>query len=335
MREAANGNWPLITIFGGSGFLGRHIVRALVKREWRIRVACRRPNLTGHLRPLGKVGQIHAVQANARYPESMRASLRDASAVINLMGVLRAKGPQTFEAVHVDGAYAVARAAADLGITNVVHISAIGADAASPSAYARTKAQGEAAVRDAAPGAIIMRPSVVFGPEDNFFNRFAAMARMSPALPLIGGGETRFQPVFAGDVGEAVARAVEGRARSGAAYELGGPEIASFRQLMAFTCKTTGRKRALVPLPWGAARLVGLASEALCAASLGLFPEWLAITRDQVELLRADNIVSQEAIADSRTLEGLGIAPDSYEAIVPGYLGRFRKTGQYEDRRLA
>jgi NADH dehydrogenase len=180
-----------------------------------------------------------------------------------------------------------------------------------------------------------MRPSVLFGPEDDFFNRFAAMARVSPFMPLIGGGTTRFQPVFVGDVAEAVARALEGRAQAGATYELGGPQISTFRDLLAFICKTTGRNRALIPLSWGAARPVAFLTEAVSAIPLGLFPDWSVLTRDQIELLRRDNVVSPEALAERRTLQGLGIQPDSFEAVVPTYLWRFRKTGQYGSRRLA
>jgi len=335
MAEPSNGDWPLITVFGGSGFLGRHVVRALVQREWRVRIACRRPNLAGYLQPIGKVGQIHAVQANARYPASLREALRGASAAINLVGLLRPHGPQSFEAVHAEGARTFARAVREAGITQAVHVSAIGADPDSASAYARSKAHGEANVREIAPETIIMRPSIVFGPEDDFFNRFAAIARVSPFLPLIGDGKTLFQPVFAGDVAEAVARALEGRARQGAVYELGGPETATFRQLLAFICSVIGRKRAFAPLSWGAARPIALATEALSAATFGLFPDWLVLTRDQIELLRGDNIVSAAAREEGRTLQGLGIQPDSYESIVPTYLWRFRKTGQFEGRRLA
>ena len=335
MPEPMNGNWPLMTVFGGSGFLGRHVVRALVKREWRVRIACRRPNLAGHLQPLGKVGQIHMVQANVRYPPSLQEALRGSDAAINLVGILRAQGAQRFERVHGAGAEAVARAVREAGIANFVHISALGADAGSASAYARSKAEGEAAVREILPDAIVMRPSVIFGPEDDFFNRFAAMARISPVLPLIGGGATRFQPVFAGDVAEAVARALEGRAQAGKTYELGGPQIVTFRELLAFVCKTTGRNRALIPLSWGAARPVAFLTEAASAITLGRFPDWLVLTRDQIELLRVDNVVSALALAEDRTLQGLGIEPDLFEAVVPTYLWRFRKSGQYEGRRIA
>jgi len=207
----------LITVFGGSGFLGRHVVRALAKAGYRIRVAVRRPELAGHLHPLGRVGQIHPVQANLRYPGSVEAAARDADVVINLVGILFERGRQKFDAVHANGAETVARAASACN-ARLVHVSAIGADERSPSHYARSKAVGEKDVLAAVSSAIVLRPSVLFGPEDAFFNKFAAIASISPALPLIGGGHTRFQPVFAGDVAAAVLAAMEGRARAGAIY---------------------------------------------------------------------------------------------------------------------
>ena len=325
----------LVTVFGGSGFVGRHVVRALARDGWRIRVASRRPDLAFHLQPLGKVGQIHAVQANLRFPASIAAALRGAEAVVNLTGILAPKGQQSFEGVHVFGARAVAKAAADAGIMRLVHMSAIGADAAGKSAYASSKGRGEAAVREAFPGAIITRPSIVFGPEDDFFNRFAAMARIFPALPLIGGGQTRFQPVYVGDVANAVALGVGGQATDGTIYELGGPEIKSFEELLAYICQVTERKRALVKLPFGLAHGMAFGTEIASKLSLGLFPPMLEMTRDQVELLRHDNLVSASAISERRTLEGLGLTAESYEAIVPAYLQRFRKTGQFDIPRVA
>jgi uncharacterized protein YbjT (DUF2867 family) len=310
----------LATVFGGSGFLGRHLVRALARRDYRIRVAVRRPDLAGHLQPLGRVGQIHAVQANVRYPDSVAAAARHAEVVINLVGILFERGARTFQAVHAGGANAVARTAAAAG-ARLIHVSAIGADADSPSGYAQTKAAGEAAVRAAIPAATIFRPSIMFGPEDDFFNRFAAMARLSPVLPLVGGGHTRFQPVFVGDVAEAIARAVDGEAVAGTSYELGGPEVKTFRQLMEFVLKTTGRRRVLLPLPFALASLQ--------ATFLQFLPK-PPLTPDQVTLLRADNVVSPEAERERRTLPALGIAPTTIEAIVPTYLWRFRKYGQFE-----
>ena len=312
----------LVTVFGGSGFLGRHVVRALAREGYRIRPAVRRPDLAFHLQPLGRVGQIHAVQANLRYPASVEAAVRGADVVINLVGILFERGKQRFEAVQAEGAQQVAQAAAAAG-ARVIHVSALGADPNSTSSYARSKAAGEAAVFAAAPDATIFRPSIVFGPEDDFFNRFGAMARMSPALPLIGGGQTKFQPVFVGDVAKAILKAVGGAAKGGAIYELGGPEVKSFRELMEYVLAVTERRRLLVPLPFWLARLQ--------AFFLQFMPTPL-LTPDQVELLRTDNVVSQAAIAEGRTLETLGIEPAALEAIVPSYLWRFRKTGQFRGR---
>ncbi|GIK79540.1 MAG: complex I NDUFA9 subunit family protein [Pseudorhodoplanes sp.] len=310
----------LVTIFGGSGFLGRHLVRALARRRYRIRVAVRRPDLAGHLQPLGTVGQIHAVQANVRYPASIEAAVRGASVVINLVAILYERGAQRFDVVHTLGSERVALAAAAHG-ARVIHVSAIGADENSASAYARTKAQGEKLVLAADPGATIFRPSVLFGPEDDFFNRFASLARFTPALPLIGGGEQKFQPVYAADVAEAVALAVDGKTKPGTTYELGGPEVRTFRQLMEYVLATTGRKRLLVPVPFALARLQ--------AMFLQFLPKPL-LTPDQVDLLRYDNVVSEEAVREGRTFAGLGIAPTTLEAVVPSYLWRFRKAGQFQ-----
>ena len=309
----------LVTVFGGSGFLGRHVVRALANRGYRIRVAVRRPELCGHLRPMGKVGQIHAVQANLRYPDSVAAAVRDADAVINLVGILFERGNQRFDAVMTAGAEAVARAAKDADAP-LVHVSAIGADPSASSHYARAKGEGEHRVLALQSEAIVMRPSIVFGPEDDFFNRFAALARLSPALPLPGDGAGRMQPVFAGDVGEAIARAVDGDMRPGTIYELGGPNVRTFKELMQFVLATTQRRRLLVPVPFALLKL-----QAMVLQFLPKPP----ITPDQVELLKADNVVSEAARHDGRTLEGLGIIPESIEAIVPTYLWRFRKTGQF------
>lgn len=312
----------LITVFGGSGFLGRHLVRALAKRHYRVRVAVRRPDLAGHLQPLGRVGQIHAVQANVRYPQSIEAAVRDADAVVNLTGILFERGRQRFDAVQSFGAEQVALAAAAHG-ARMVHVSAIGANPDSSALYARSKAAGERAVLTAAPSATLFRPSIMFGPEDGFFNKFAAMARMLPALPLVGGGETKFQPVFVGDVAEAIARAVDGNARSGATYELGGPEVRSFKELMEYVLATIERKRLLVPVPFSLATLK--------AQFLQYLPTPL-LTPDQVELLKSDNVVSDAAERDGRTLRGLGIEATSMEAVVPTYLWRFRKAGQFKVR---
>ena len=315
----ASNSDTLVTVFGGSGFLGRNVVRALCKRDYRIRVAVRRPELAGHLQPLGRVGQIHAVQANVRYPASIDAAMRDSHVAVNLVGILAPSGAQTFDAVQVRGAEAIAKSAAAAG-ASMVHISAIGANERSSSQYARAKAAGEKAVLAALPSATIMRPSVVFGPEDEFTNRFAGLARLAPALPLIGGGTTRMQPVYVGDVATAVADAVDGKTKPGATYELGGPEVRTFREILEYILKTIERKRLLVPLPFLVAKM---------QASLMQFMPTPLLTPDQVELLRTDNVVSAEATAQRRTLQGLGIAPESIEAIVPSYLWRFRKTGQF------
>ena len=330
MNSPAN---QLVTVFGGSGFIGRHVVRALAKRGYRVRVACRRPDLAFFLQPLGNVGQIHAMQANLRYPDSVAAAVQGADAVVNLVGILTEGGKQRFDAVQAEGAAAIARAAKAEGIIRFVQMSAIGADAASDSVYAQTKAAGEKAVLDVIPSAVILRPSIVFGPEDQFFNRFASLARIAPALPLVGGGGTKFQPVFVGDVAEAVALGVDGALKGGTIYELGGPQVSSFRDLLAFVCETTGRKRALVPLPFGVARIQAGVMEALKYATFGLLPEEFLLTRDQVTLLEKDNVVSDAAQKEGRTLEGMGITPDTYETVVPTYLYRFRKTGQFDTAR--
>jgi len=310
----------LVTVYGGSGFLGRHLIRALARQNYRIRVAVRRPDLAFHLQPLGRVGQISPVQVNLRNAASVEAAAQGADVVVNLVGILFQRGRQRFDAVHTEGAANVARAAKAQG-ARMVHVSAIGADENSTSAYARSKAAAERLVRENVPETIVMRPSIMFGPEDNFFNLFASVARMSPVLPLIGGGHTRFQPVFVGDVAQAVARAVDGEARAGTTYELGGPEIRTFREILEYILKTTERRRLLVPLPFIVAKL---------QASLMQFMPTPLLTPDQVELLRTDNVVSQEAITQQRTLQGLGIAtPEPIEAIVPSYLWRFRKTGQF------
>jgi uncharacterized protein YbjT (DUF2867 family) len=312
----------LVTVFGGSGFLGRHVVRTLANRGYRIRVAVRRPELAGHLQPLGRVGQIHAVQANVRFAPSVEAAMRDADLAVNLVGILFERGRQRFGEVQASGAETVARAAHARG-ARLVHVSAIGADDNSPSEYARSKAEGERLVLGAEPLATIMRPSVVFGPEDEFFNRFAALACIAPVLPLPGGGHTRFQPVFAGDVAEAIALALDGQAKPSAVYELGGPDVRTFKALMEFTLATIQRHRLLAPVPFPLMKLQ--------AAFLQFLPA-PPLTPDQVELLKADNIVSGAAREQGRTLEALGIIPNSMAAAVPDYLWRFRKTGQFSGR---
>jgi len=312
----------LVTVYGGSGFLGRHVVRALAKRHYRIRVAVRRPELANFLQPLGRVGQIHAVQANLRHAPSVEAAARDAHVLINLVGILFERGRQRFDAVHTYGAEQVALAANAHG-ARMIHVSAIGADANSSSAYGRSKANAEQLVLAAQPSTTIVRPSIVFGPEDDFFNRFASMARFAPAMPLVGGGLTRFHPVFVGDVAAAIADGVDGKTRPGTIYELGGPDVRTFKELMQFVLATIGRKRLLVNLPF------------FMAKPQAMFLQYLPkppLTPDQVELLRSDNVVSEAAKSEGRTLQALGIDPEPIEAIVPSYLWRFRKTGQFRKR---
>ena len=310
---------PLVTVFGGSGFLGRHVVRVLAKRGYRVRAVSRNPNLAGHLQPAGNVGQIQPAQANLRVRWSIDRAVQGADHVVNLVGILAEGGKQTFEAVQHEGARAVAEAARAAGAT-LVHVSAIGADLESASAYARSKARGEQAVLATVKDAVVFRPSIQFGPGDGFFNRFAAMARLSPALPLVGGGHTKFQPVYVGDVAEAIARAVDGKVKGGRIYELGGPEVLSFRACMEEMLSVIGRKRVLAPVPWGIASLLG--------SVFSLLPSPV-ITPDQVEQLKVDNVVSAAAQKDGRTFAALGIEPQAIEAILPSYLWQYRPAGQF------
>ncbi len=311
----------LVTVFGGSGFVGRHIVRALAKRGYRIRVAVRRPDLAFHLQPLGNPGQISLVQANLRFRNSVDAAVKGSDYVINCVGILFEKGRNTFNAVQEFGARAIAEATRAEG-AKLIHISAIGADADSDSVYASTKGRAENAIREILPDAIVMRPSVIFGPEDDFFNKFASMARFAPALPLIGGGETEFQPVFVGDVAEAVARGVEGKLEDGKTYELGGPEILTFRQILEMILEEIDRDRPLVSLPFGIASFIG------SIASMVPFVD-PPLTADQVTLLKSDNVVSQDAADAGLTLDGMGINPTLASAIIPAYLVQYRPQGQY------
>ena len=307
----------LVTVFGGSGFLGRYVVKRLAKKGWRVRVAVRRPQEAGFLRPMGDVGQIAIVQANVRHTPSVKMAVEGADVVINLVGILSEGGSQSFHMIQAEGAKRVATAAKEAGIARFVQMSAIGADPQSESEYARTKAAGEAAVKAAFPEAAIVRASLIFGPEDKFFNRFANMARYFPALPLIGGGETKFQPVYVGDVADAIVALAEGTlAPADRPFELGGPSVYSFKDLMELILKVTERKVGLIPVPWFVARMQ--------AAAIGWLPG-APITSDQLKLLEKDNVVAEGAPG----FEAFGIKPDSVEAIVPPYLVRFRKTGQY------
>jgi uncharacterized protein YbjT (DUF2867 family) len=307
----------LVTVFGGSGFLGRQTVRALANAGWRIRVAVRYPNMTFFLKPAGTVGQIAAIKCDVTDPDQVAAALHGADAVVNLAGILAPRG-QSFEEVHADGASNVAKAAAKTGVKALVHVSAIGADSESHSQYAQTKAMGEARVRAAFSAATILRPSIVFGADDDFFNRFATIARVWPILPLIGGGKTRFQPVFVGDVAAAIAAALSSEAARGKTYELGGPMTYSFKQLMEIVCEQTGRRRLLLHVPFGIAMINSF--------FLQMAPKPL-LTPDQVKLLRQDKVVSPTAL----TLADLGIIPNSVEAEVPSYLWRYRAKGEYAE----
>ena len=308
-----------VTVFGGSGFVGRHVVRALAKRGYRVVAAVRRPDLAGHLQPLGDLGQIKAIQANVRVRWSVDRAVQGSDAVINLVGTFDKGGRNNFNAVQVFGARAIAEAARQAG-AKLVHVSAIGADSEPPSGQGRTKGEGEAAVLETVKDAVIIRPSVVFGPEDDFFNRFAQMAKFLPFLPLIGGGHTKFQPVYVGDVAEAIAKAVDGQLKGGKVFELGGPEVTTFRECLDIMQEVTDRSVGYVSLPW------------FFAKAMGKLTGWLPgapITLDQVKMLEVDNVVSQEAIKQDRTLEGMGINPRNMETILPQYLVRFRPQGQF------
>lgn len=311
----------LVTVFGGSGFVGRHVVRALAKRGYLVRVAVRHPDLAIHLQPLGDVGQIQVVQANLRFRWSVDRAVQGADHVVNLVAILHEGGQQRFDVLQDFGARAVAEAARAVG-AKLTHVSAIGADKNSLSNYARTKALGELAVLETVKDAVILRPSIIFGPEDGFFNKFATMARFAPALPLIGGGATKFQPVYVGDVAEAVAKSVDGVLKVGKIYEVGGPEVRSFKQLMEQMLTVVERKRILAPIPFWAARILGSVA--------GLLPSPV-ITRDQVTLLESDNVVSEKARKDGLTLEGMGIEPRSMASVLPSYLWRFRARGQFQN----
>ncbi|HEX4160821.1 MAG TPA: complex I NDUFA9 subunit family protein [Rhizomicrobium sp.] len=307
----------LVTVFGGSGFLGRYVVRALAQAGHRIRVGVRYPNLANFLPPMGHVGQIQIVRTNVTDAGQVAQAMRGAKAAVNLVGILYESGRQRFQTVHADAAATVAEAAKREGLRSLIHVSAIGANAQSESLYARSKAEGEARARDALPGATILRPSIVFGPEDDFFNRFAALARISPVLPLIGGGHTCFQPVYVCDVANAVLRCLMEPETAGRTYELGGPKVYTLKEVMQLVLAETNRRRLLVPIPFSIAMLK--------ASVLELLPKPM-LTRDQVRLLRQDNVVSPNA----RTLEDLDIEPDAAEAILPSYLWRFRREGQFE-----
>jgi NADH dehydrogenase len=306
----------MVTVFGGSGFIGRHLVRALANDGWRIRVAVRRPNVAHFLKPMGRVGQIQIVKANVRNDTAVQAALRGADAAVNLVGILSQGGRQRFDALHVEAAGRIARAVKEAGTKRLVHFSALGASPKARANYFRSKAEGERAVRDGFPDATIVRPALVFGPEDQFFNRFAALARVLPILPLYGGGKTRFQPVFVGDVAQGVTEILHQSGTAGRIYEFAGPEQMSFREVMEFVLRETQRKRALVSLPFGLGRLQGAILQ---------FVPGKPLTYDQVLMLETDTVPSGEQPG----LRDLGITPSAPEAIVPSYLWRFRKHGQF------
>jgi uncharacterized protein YbjT (DUF2867 family) len=312
---------PLVTVFGGSGFIGRHVVRTLAKRGYRIRVAVRRPDLAGFLQPLGNVGQISFAQANLRYRQSIDKAVEDADYVVNCVGLLHESGRNTFDAVQEFGARAIAEASRAVG-AKLTHISAIGADANSASSYARTKGRAEAAVQSILPEAVILRPSVVFGNEDEFFNKFARMAQTMPFLPLIGGGKTKFQPVYVEDVAEAVAKSVDGALKPGAIYELGGQEVMTFRDCLEAVLAATYRERPFVSLPFPIAALIGKISSMVPLIKP-------ALTADQVTLLKTDNVVSESAEKNGLTLAAMGITPVRVSSILPTYMVHYRAHGQF------
>jgi len=311
----------VVTIFGGAGFIGTQLVQAFARKGYRIRVAVRRPDLAGHTKIHGGVGQIVPIQANIRNAESIARAVAGASIVINLVGIGDEAGKQTFAAIHVDGARAVAQAAKATGARAMVQMSALGVDKVTTSDYARSKLAGEEAVLAAFPGAVILRPSIVFGPGDGFFNLMGSLAQLSPIMPLIG-GSSRFQPVYVGDVADAFVLAAEGAVKGGRVYELGGPDVVTHKELLQRILTETGRRRLLLPLPEAIAKLLAIPA--------GLIPGPKLLTADKVELLSADNVVSPEAVRDKRSLAGFGISPTSMATILPTYMWRFRKNGQFD-----
>jgi len=314
----------LVTVFGASGFVGRHAVRALANAGWRIRAVCRSPNLANYLLPAGLPGQIQLFKGNVGDDESVALALSGADTAVNLTGILYSHGEeQSFEAIHVDAARRIGRLAREAGVKSLVHLSAIGADPNADAHYAQSKGDGEIALSEEFPDAAILRPSLVFGPEDAFFNKFAALARISPVLPLIGGGHTKFQPVFVADIAAAILRAASDPDLRGKTYELGGPTVYTFKELLQFILHETARKRLLVPWPFF---LASINAFFLQMPSV-LLPIAPLLTVDQVRLLRTDNVVGEGAL----TFADLGIVPDAMEAVVPSYLWRFRPKGQFQE----
>ena len=319
MNEVAPG---LVTVFGGSGFVGSQVVQALAKRGWRVRIACRRPDRAYKLQTSGSVGQFQSVRCDVTRPEDVAAALRGATAAINLVGILYESGRRTFHSLHVDASRNIAEACAAGGVGRLVQVSAIGASPESRSDYALSKGTAEMAVREVKPDAVVIRPSIVFGAGDDFLNRFAALASMAPALPLIGGGQTKFQPVYVADVAEAIARATAASEAAGRTFELGGPAVMTFEDVLKLIRRETYRSFALVPLPFFAARAIG--SMAQLSTLVGIAP---VLTRDQVLLLQDHNVVADGA----EGLAALGIEPTGIEAIAPTYLWRYRRGGQFAE----
>lgn len=313
----------LVTIYGGSGFVGRYIARRMAKDGWRVRVAVRRPNEAIFVKPYGVVGQVEPIFCNIRDDASVEAALKGADAVVNCVGILAESGKNTFDAIQAEGAGRIARIAAANGIDTMVHVSAIGADAKGDSVYQRTKAKGEAEVLEHMPRAFILRPSIVFGPEDQFFNRFAGMTRLGPVLPVVG-ADTKFQPVYVDDIAKAAVKALNGQAKPGI-YELGGPDVDTFRELMQQMLETIRRRRLIVNIPFFIASIMGFAFDLLNKLSFGLIPA--QITRDQVKNLRNDNVANDDLMG----FDELGIHPISLESVLPDYLWRFRPSGQYSE----
>ncbi|WP_170756113.1 complex I NDUFA9 subunit family protein [Ruegeria lacuscaerulensis] len=314
----------LVTIYGGSGFVGRYVARRMANEGWRVRVAVRRPNEAMFVKPYGVVGQVEPILCNIRDDASVAAAMHGADAVVNCVGVLNELGKNAFDAVQADGAERIARIASEQGITRMAHISAIGADADSDSEYSQTKAQGEAGVLAHMPNAVILRPSVIFGTEDQFFNRFAGMTRMGPFLPLVG-AETKFQPVYVDDVAKAAVQGVLGQAAAGT-YELGGPEVKTFRALMQQMLDVIHRRRVIIGMPFFAARIMAGVLDIVKFVSFQLFPNSI-LTRDQLKNLRRDNVVSDGA----KSFADLGIEPATLESVLPDYLWKFRPSGQYDE----
>ncbi len=317
-------NPGLVTVFGASGFLGRYVIRALTARGWRVRAAVRNPHTAHELKVIGDVGQVQLMQANLRFPSSVARAVEGADAVINLVSILFESGRQTFETLNVDGPNSIGEACIAAGVTNVAHVSAMGANDKSASDYARTKREGEIALRNHILTVDIFRPSIIFGPEDEFFNRFASLTSFAPALPLLGGGKTKLQPVFVEDVAAAIAISVT-RGTKGQTYELGGPQTYSFKSLLEFILTTIDKKRFLAPVPWFASNIMGFCGE--LSGALPFVKPFL--TRDQVINLKTDNVASEDALG----FEAFDIRPATIEAIVPTYLSKYRKYGQFYEKR--